>query len=136
VFVLTSPVVGLREELVYRGIVQRSLERPLGPIGAIGVSSLLFSAYHLGALPLVPVYFVIVFLAGSVLGVMYRASGSLWLVIGVHALYDALSALSPVFGAPLLGMRWAVGLMLGALVMLVIWAGWALTPAVGRSNCA
>jgi membrane protease YdiL (CAAX protease family) len=123
VFVLTSPVVGLREELVYRGIVQRSLERPVGPIGAIVVSSLLFGVYHLGAVPFVPLYFVIVFLAGNVLGVMYRGSGSLWLVIGVHALYDALSALSPVFGGPLLRMPWAVGLMLGTLVMLVIWAG-------------
>jgi membrane protease YdiL (CAAX protease family) len=134
VFVLTSPVVGLREEVVYRGIVQNSLERPLGWIGAIAVTSLLFSAYHVGGGAFGPVHFFIFFLAGGALGVMYRGSGSLWLVIGVHSLYDALSALSPIFGAPLLGLPWAVGFELGALLMLVIWAGPAIATHRGLAT--
>jgi len=47
-FVLTSLVVGLREEIVYRAIVQNLLEERLGKAGAILLASAVFALYHYG----------------------------------------------------------------------------------------
>src|SRR6266849_6215436 len=41
-FTATSVVIGVREELVYRGVLQNLLERRLGWIGAIAVSNVMF----------------------------------------------------------------------------------------------
>jgi len=96
-FAATSLVVGLREELAYRGILQRFLTPRLGLAASLSVSNLAFVAYHWGVHPFTPHYVLQVFLCGMILGVVYHLSGSIALVIGLHAAYDAIDSFSPYF---------------------------------------
>lgn len=123
VFVLTSPVVGLREEIVYRTIVQNLLEERLGKAVAILLASVVFALYHYGyggwsySWP----RFFELFLFGCIFGVMYRMSGSLLLAATLHTMIDVVYAVSPLIPQPL---PRADGLWAEALVLLVflVWA--------------
>jgi len=59
VFALTSFVMGLREELVYRAILQNLLEEKFGRFGAILLASTVFALYHYGygSIPYSPLRF-------------------------------------------------------------------------------
>lgn len=77
------------EELLFRGYVQRQFERSLGVAWSIALSGIIFGAYHLSALQVVPL---------SVLG-LYMAwltwrTGSLWPAIAVHFANNAYAAVS------------------------------------------
>lgn len=82
------PAVG--EELVFRGIVQRSLERAFAnPVLAVWVGAVLFSAFHLqfqGFLPRV--------LLGALLGYLFLWSRSLWVPIVAHGVYNGMQVLA------------------------------------------
>jgi membrane protease YdiL (CAAX protease family) len=83
-----SVVVGapLGEELFFRGLLFRGLQGLWGWWPALGGSALLFAAFHLNVSVLVP------FLAvGALLAWAYRASGSLWVPIAVHAAFNGVS---------------------------------------------
>jgi membrane protease YdiL (CAAX protease family) len=97
--VTVAPVV---EELAFRGIVLPALARRGRWVLAAGACALLFAAAHFNAASLLP---LLVLALG--LSLAYLASGSLWLPIFMHALFNAfsLAALllllpSPDCGAP------------------------------------
>ncbi|MEL6866556.1 MAG: type II CAAX endopeptidase family protein [Bacteroidota bacterium] len=77
------PAIG--EELVFRGILQKQIERQLKePIGAIWLSAILFSAFHLqfeGFLPRM--------LLGALLGYLLYWTGNLWVPIVAHFFNNA-----------------------------------------------
>lgn len=98
VFAITSLAVGLREELSYRAILQTVLEKKLGLSGAIAVTTIAFSVYHYGAQPWTA-FTVSQYIAfGVILGLLYARTRSLWLVVAIHAIYDALYCFTP-YGA-------------------------------------
>jgi sodium transport system permease protein len=72
------------EELLMRGVVLRSLVKPLGHTGAVVVSALLFAILHLSAYRFVPT-----FMLGLLLGTVALSSRSLWPAMLVHALNNA-----------------------------------------------
>jgi sodium transport system permease protein len=72
------------EELLMRGVILRSLVRPLGHTGAVVVSALLFAILHLSAYRFVPT-----FMLGLLLGTVALSSRSLWPAMLVHALNNA-----------------------------------------------
>ena len=123
VFALTSLVVGLREEMVYRAIVQNLLEERLGALGSILLASIAFAFYHYGYgdIPFTRQRFFELFLFGCIYGLIYRTTGSLLLVVLLHSLMDAIWAFSPILAWPLPrgGELWVDGLILG---ILLIWA--------------
>ena len=119
-FLIASLVVAVREEVVYRGVLQTLLERRMGWIAAVGVSNLAFVAYHYGAWTFTPFRVLTVFLVGSVLGILYRGTGSLRVPIVVHAAYEALASVSPLVSDPLPRV-WATAFQLAALTALVLW---------------
>ena len=92
---VTSPIVGLREELFYRAILQGYLERHLGPLRAIVVATVIFTAYHVGAQPMNIVSVTGIAGTGAILGVIYQRTRNLWLVATLHAAIDALYSLAP-----------------------------------------
>lgn len=96
VFALCSIAVAVREEFFYRGVLQNLLEQRLGWLWAIGLSNVLFVGYHYGAQPFTLSTLVGLFAGGTILGLLYRGTGSLVLVIAVHALYDVLWSLAPL----------------------------------------
>lgn len=86
--VISAASAGVCEETGFRGYMQRPIERRIGPVAAILISSLLFTLIHLtkswALLGMVP----IVFGAGLLLGWMARASRTLVFCIIGHTIMD------------------------------------------------
>lgn len=81
VVVVGAPVV---EELVYRGLVQRSLSRTVGAASGLLLASILFAVIHFS-----PVEYPGLFLAGSVFGLGTALTGRLGSSIVTHAAFNA-----------------------------------------------
>jgi uncharacterized protein len=81
---LVALSAGIGEELLFRGVIQAGLTGPLGPLPALLIASLLFGLVH----AMSRAYFLITFLAGIYLGLLYLWSGNLLIPIIVHFLYD------------------------------------------------
>lgn len=100
VFALTSIVVAAREELLYRGVIQTLLARRLSFPATLIVSNVIFVLYHYGAQPLYLVGTTEIFAIGCILGLIYRATGTLLAPIALHAAYDALWSFGPLLTPP------------------------------------
>ncbi len=101
------------EELLFRGIIFRLIERSLGSIWALVISAVIFGASHLfnpGANLTSAVAIAVE--AGFLLGVMYMLTRRLWFCIGVHAAWNFVQG--GVFSVPISGQE-TVGLLQGKL---------------------
>jgi membrane protease YdiL (CAAX protease family) len=118
---------GLSEELMFRGLLQRGLLRPLvGPVAAIWIAAFLFSAVHLefaGFLPRL--------LLGALLGYALRWTGSLWVPILLHALYNGVQVVI-TYGAGEFTPDTEVSTDLAVLLPLGVLSGTALVYLVRR----
>lgn len=87
---LIAPIV---EELLFRGLLQRSLEHRLPKWGALLLASLLFGLVH-GQLKALPMLVVL----GMAMGYVYQKTGSLRIPILLHIINNAmaLATLEPV----------------------------------------
>lgn len=82
----TSAVLGpIGEELVFRGVVQSSLEKYGSWVAIVG-SSLMFAAIHGPS-----VIFVDAFVMGLFFGAVFRLSGSIWSAVTLHVIYNGLT---------------------------------------------
>ncbi len=92
----TSILIGLIEEVPFRGFMLQKLEERFGFWSAAIISSLLFVGIHvpgwvlLGTLKLENVASIFVF--GMILAIIFRYSKSLWAPIVSHSLNDFVSA--------------------------------------------
>jgi len=86
--VLIAPVV---EELFYRGLVLRSMERRWGTAVAVGASSLLFASLHFQWFDLLPLT-----LAGLAFALMRVRSGRLGPAIWTHVGFNLVAVISLV----------------------------------------
>ena len=119
VFSLTSLAVGFREELFYRGVLQRWMRERMGILPSLALSNLLFLFYHWGVQPFTPANVVSMFFTGCVLGLLYEATGSLLFVGLLHAAYDAVWMYSPFLAEP---MPESAGAAVGVLIAgLLAW---------------
>ncbi|MFL5242479.1 MAG: CPBP family intramembrane glutamic endopeptidase [Gemmataceae bacterium] len=84
---LLSLLAGIGEEMLFRGVIQASLDAWLGPWLALALASLVFGLLH----ALTPAYAVLATLAGAYLGFIWLAAGNLLVVIEAHALYDFIA---------------------------------------------
>lgn len=100
VFALTSIAVAVKEEVLFRGAMQGLLAERFGQIAAIAITSVFFTAWHLGVRPISFSVFMEIFLVSVILGRIYMRSGGLTAAIGVHAVYDAIYSFSPYFAHP------------------------------------
>jgi membrane protease YdiL (CAAX protease family) len=78
---LLAPVC---EEAAFRGYLQRTLLRAVGPASAIGLTALLFAVRHLD-----PVRFPALAVLGVLFGWISWRAGSLWPAIAAHAANNA-----------------------------------------------
>ena len=120
VFAATSAVVALKEEALYRGVLQTFLESRLGVLTAVALSNVGFTLYHYGAQPFTAWNLAEIFLAGCALGLLYAATGSLLLAVAVHAVNDAIWAFTPILGSPLPKPLGSV-LIFSAVVLCAMW---------------
>jgi len=80
------------EELVFRGLLLRAVERKLGVWWGIGISAAVFALFHYTGsetLPILPALFVV----GAVLGLVAVRTGRLGASMVVHAGFNLLPAI-------------------------------------------
>lgn len=86
------------EELLFRGILQRTLEDRLGTWSGLGLTSVVFGLMHSGYGMLAEIGFAVC--VGFLLGLIYDRTGSLLLVVTVHGLLNLfLFAVIPLRGS-------------------------------------
>jgi membrane protease YdiL (CAAX protease family) len=101
---------GTFEEILFRGVILRQLERLVGTWLALGITAMLFGAVHL-ANPGASLFagFAIAIEAGILLGAAYLVTRRLWLAIGLHAGWNFTQGW--VFSVPVSGGEAPLGLL-------------------------
>lgn len=121
VMAVTGLAVGFREELAYRGVLQRLLTDRTGPAAALLISNILFVFYHLaiysGIQPITPWSIIMWSAAGLTLGLLYCLTRSLVFVALLHAAIDAIACL-PSLPPP--SPEWIRLLLFAALIAFLI----------------
>jgi hypothetical protein len=93
--VVATVVAPVGEELLFRGLLLRSLRRRVSPVAAIGIQALVFALAHpllsptLGDFAVVPA----LFLLGAVSGVVAEQTGDLSASILMHAGFNLITTL-------------------------------------------
>jgi membrane protease YdiL (CAAX protease family) len=120
VFAITSLAVGVREEILYRGVLQNLLEDRFGWILAIIISNIIFTLYHYGAWEFTTSKVIELFFVGCFVGLLYRGTGSLIVAIVFHTIYDAVWCFTPYLGIP---WHWVWGsfIQITAAALLLLW---------------
>lgn len=121
--VFVALFAGVGEELLFRGVLQRMLIRATrSPWTGIILAAALFSAFHFQFYGFLPRLFL-----GVLLGAIYWYSGSLWVSILVHFLYDGFIITYLYFDPqPLQNPEESlikangIGLLIGAMVSLAL----------------
>lgn len=121
-FAVTSIAVAVKEEFLFRGILQNLLGQKFGNWRAILITSVIFTLWHVGVWEPSVWTFGEIFLASIIIGLIYVRSGSMLTVIAVHAIYDAIYSFTPLL-APPLNENWGFAPMLAALALVVYWQG-------------
>lgn len=90
---LSILLVGPAEELLYRGLVQRTFGEAVGPVGAIVATSAVFASIHLpavsGSLEARLAVVFVIFVSALGLGALYEWTGNLVVPAVVHGLFNA-----------------------------------------------
>jgi hypothetical protein len=92
----------LSEEVMFRGVPQVLLARPLGRVGALVLMSVLFALAHLLNPEVDPLAIGNIALAGLFLGAAFYLPGGIWTAFGAHLGWNATLAAAdaPVSGLP------------------------------------
>ncbi|MDT0632462.1 CPBP family intramembrane glutamic endopeptidase [Rubrivirga litoralis] len=85
-FVALALTPAICEELLFRGYLQRQVERRGGAVASIVVVGVLFGVYHLRLSQVVPLSML-----GIYMGFVVWATGSLWAGVAVHLLNNGLA---------------------------------------------
>jgi len=120
---------GFAEELLFRGLLQRTLARPLGRVGAIVATAVAFGALHID-----PAQGTAAALIGLYLGAVAMASGSTWPAIACHVANNFAGALLAAtgFGDGFAGPAIATASV--ALAAIGIWAATRDLEAATRAQ--
>jgi hypothetical protein len=86
-FVFNSYLSGMMEELMFRAIILRLLGRAFGLAWGLVLSSVLFGLAHLTHGDWLAVVGITIN-AGLTMGLLYMATGSIWMSIGLHTAWD------------------------------------------------
>lgn len=105
-------LVALFEEILFRGIIFRIIERSLGSWAALALSSAIFALAHLPNAGITLLAVSVTAVAGLMLAAAYMLTGRLWLAIGLHFAWNFTS--DAVFSLPTSGHA-ARGLLQGQL---------------------
>jgi len=116
------------EEIMFRGLVFRIIEDALGSWAALLLSGAYFAFLH-GNNPSISALGLIgILLAGFFFAMVYVATRSLWVVIGIHWAWNFFEG--PVFGAPVSGYQ-LDSLMTATIDGPTLWTGGDFGPEAG-----
>jgi membrane protease YdiL (CAAX protease family) len=87
-FAAVAVIAPLIEELLFRGLLQKSLSHRLPVWAAIGISALIFGAMHMDFYAMPPLVMM-----GVIFGVIYHVTGSLRVTILLHMVNNAAALL-------------------------------------------
>ena len=109
------------EEALFRGYFQRTLQRAWSPTAAVLVSGTVFALFHQSPFSL----FALV-LVGCYLGFVYERSGSLYVPMTAHAVYNlaviaAVNGAVPAFALEGEDFSWPVVAVAAAVLAAVTW---------------
>jgi membrane protease YdiL (CAAX protease family) len=109
-----SIIAGFAEELLFRGILFRYIEKAAGSWAALALTSALFGAAHLANpnASLVAAAAIMIE-AGIMLGALYMLTRRLWAAMGLHAAWNFTQGW--VFGLPVSGTGGGTGMVRGVL---------------------
>lgn len=102
-------LLAMTEEIIYRGILHRLIEKWTNTAVALVVSSLLFSLMHFSNDHYSLASFLAILSGGAVMGLLYSMTGSLWLPMACHYSWNLCQVL---LGIRLSGMDDFAGLAL------------------------
>jgi uncharacterized protein len=111
---IQSLIPGFTEELLFRGILFRYVEKAAGSWVALALTSALFGLAHIanpGATWFSSLCIAVE--AGILLGAVYMLTRRLWAAMGLHAAWNFTQGW--IFGLPVSGMTGGVGLLNGRL---------------------
>jgi len=94
------------------------LESKLGAVVAVLLTSLVFTAWHYGAIPNNLFAFGQVFIISILIGLIYAATKSFILVVSLHAIYDALWSFTPVY-TDIVNINWGFVPLITALMITI-----------------
>jgi membrane protease YdiL (CAAX protease family) len=120
-FAITSIPVAIKEEFLFRGIMQNLLTERFGALKAVLISSTIFTLWHVGVWDPSVWTFGEIFLASVIIGFIYLRSGSIAVVIVLHAVYDAIYSFTPLLTPPF-NPNWGFVPMLAAVGLVYAWA--------------
>lgn len=113
-FIAVTP--GICEEVLFRGLAFRPIEKGLGPKKAIIITALLFAIMHLDVVRLLPT-----FMLGLVFGTIAYVSGSIWPSILLHIANNAVATFGISTWMPSMTQLLIVGLVglgIGTVILL------------------
>ncbi|MDE1914612.1 MAG: CPBP family intramembrane metalloprotease [Sphingomonadales bacterium] len=104
---------GVSEEMLFRGVLLRQLEKMVGTWGALALTSGFFGAAHLGN-PGATWFaaLAIAMEAGILLGAAYLLTRRLWLAIGIHSAWNFTQGW--IYSVPVSGGKAPEGLFISA----------------------
>lgn len=86
---IVAIIPAFSEELMFRGLIQRTLEKSLSPLAGALVTGIIFAAYHLNPFSFIPLAAI-----GIYLGYITMRSGSIWVPIAAHFVNNALACIT------------------------------------------
>jgi membrane protease YdiL (CAAX protease family) len=120
-FAVTSIPVAVKEEFLFRGIIQNLLAEKLGLLKSVLFTSTLFTAWHIGVCEPTVWVFSQILLAGILLGIIYIRSGSILAVVVIHTTYDVLFSFTPLISVPV-NENWGFAPLLASVALVSYWA--------------
>ncbi|WP_296948166.1 CPBP family intramembrane glutamic endopeptidase [uncultured Massilia sp.] len=84
-------LVALFEETLFRGVLQRNLERALGTWPSVAFSAILFGLAHLPNANATAAAIGVTVVAGLLFAAAYLATRRLWLAVGMHFAWNFMS---------------------------------------------
>jgi membrane protease YdiL (CAAX protease family) len=89
--VVAAVIPGVSEELLFRGLVLRSLQERMRPAMAIAIAAILFGAVHMS-----PIHFVPLVALGAFFGLLTVVTESIYPAMTAHALFNSISIVGVV----------------------------------------
>lgn len=84
-------LVALFEEILFRGLLQRNLERALGSWAAVAISAVIFGLAHLPNANVSFAAVAVTVVAGLLFAAAYLLTRRLWLAVGMHFAWNFMS---------------------------------------------
>jgi membrane protease YdiL (CAAX protease family) len=88
VIVVIAFIPAIAEEFLFRGLVQRNVERNTSPMRAAVITGIIFGAYHLNPFSFVPLVAL-----GIYLGFIAMRARSIWVSVAAHFFNNAFACI-------------------------------------------